>query len=70
MQITCKNPLCGFRVPADYYEKKKRFVPGACARCNSPILIVDDWTDDEVTDHYMVVNPNDKEAGKVKKREA
>lgn len=69
MQIVCKNPLCGFRVAADYYEKKPRFVAGACARCNSPLSLVEDWTDDIVEDHYMITNPNDRQVGKVVKRE-
>lgn len=68
MQITCKNPLCGFRVPGDYYEKKKRFVAGACARCNSPILIVEDWTDNPVADYEMVTNPSDSRVGKLIKK--
>ena len=44
--IICgSRPRCGFRVEENYYQTKRRFMPGICARCNGPIEIVEAYTE-------------------------
>tara|TARA_Y100000310_G_scaffold293381_1_gene322929 strand:+ start:666 stop:869 length:204 start_codon:yes stop_codon:yes gene_type:complete len=48
-EIICgRVPNCGFRVHDRYYEQKVRFTPGVCARCNGPLNIVADHTDETI----------------------
>jgi hypothetical protein len=48
-QVICGavNP-CGFRVHGAYYEQKSQFAKNSCARCSSPILIVEDNTNNVI----------------------
>lgn len=64
-QVQCARH-CGFRVHDRYFEEKKRFLPGICPRCNAPIEIVEDWTDDVIAGAYMVLDPTDRDAGQIK----
>lgn len=43
--ICARVPSCGFRVPFDYFEKKRRFPARICARCNGPVQVVVAATD-------------------------
>lgn len=42
-EITCVAE-CGFRVDDGYYARKRKFQPTACARCSSPIKLVERGT--------------------------
>ena len=55
MQIVCGNVSnpCGFRVHDRYYSDKPRFARGICARCQSPLRIVHDDTNDLVDNAIM-----------------
>ena len=44
-QITCKRPLCSFRVPENYFEVKPRFSAGQCPVDGGPLQVVDSGTD-------------------------
>jgi len=55
-QVICGARIsCGFRVDSDYYETKKRFAKGICARCNGPIHIVEDNTEDIIRQAHMLL---------------
>jgi hypothetical protein len=61
MQVMCgRTPNCGFRVHDRYYVEKPQFARNICARCNGPILIVADDTDDKVQGAVM-----NKETGRL-----
>lgn len=63
-QVVCANG-CGFRVHDRYYEDKKRFAPGMCARCNGPLLIVKPFTNEVIHGAFMVVDTRSPDAGRV-----
>jgi len=49
MDIICgSRPRCGFRVDGEYYRNKPKFRVRICARCNGPIEIVDEDTEDRI----------------------
>lgn len=56
MEIQCKRH-CGFRVDDMYFVRKTRFTPGLCPRCNGPIEIVNENTDDIIPGAKVDVNP-------------
>lgn len=64
VQVKCANN-CGFRVHDRYFEQKKRFSPGLCPRCNSPISIVKPFTDTVVVGARMVTDPHASNAGEI-----
>ncbi len=73
IEVMCGSQFpCGFRVHADYYRAKPRFVPGVCARCSGPIKIVERGTETQDTGHYMALVDDQgagHEAGGIYRRE-
>ena len=66
IQIICgRNPRCGFRVDAGYFERKVRFIPGVCPNCGGPVALVQAYTDQIVNSAALGRDPYDRSYRKV-----
>jgi hypothetical protein len=65
--LVCRGQNCGFRVHDRYFEQKQRFQAGTCPNCNSPIDVVEPFSDIEAVGWELVSDPADRSYGSVRR---